>query len=153
MHTPLDWKRISQSEGYKFFKQQYISTIKRESRSKKGAYREFQRIIGVAKNRAFHHDALTGTEALIDVLNLFSAQCDYWYYNFRPERVYKNRITPCGIRGELTHYRNYCGYTLKQQRKRSLRCIMQYQKQTMSPKGKTRWKNDKSKQYKLKQNL
>ena len=78
----IDWKKVSQSKGYKSLKGAYIkdaktATTRGSLRSKQEYYKRFQLVIGKAKNYSYH----TG-KPIEEILLEWENRRDYWWFSF-----------------------------------------------------------------------
>lgn len=73
----LDWKEISQSEGYRSLKAAMIQDIQCKHRSKKESNKKFQWVISRAMHYAHHQN-----RTIIEVLNSWESKRDYWWLNY-----------------------------------------------------------------------
>lgn len=88
----IDWKKVSQSEGYKSLKAAYEHDVQRNNkdmlrgfnpmRNKDEFYRKFKWVIARALHYANYWNQGNLTEALIHVLNAWELRRSYWWLNY-----------------------------------------------------------------------
>lgn len=76
----LDWKEISQSEGYRKLKAAMIYDIQERHRSKAESHKKFRWVIARAMHYAHHQN-----RTIIEVLNDWESKRSYWWLNFYQE--------------------------------------------------------------------
>ncbi len=135
----LDWKKISQSEGYKSLKASYIRDVtdKRSFRDKKELYTHFQWVI----YRAAHYAKHTGKSIEQILIEWEESRGRCWWLNYYQEArqplFHSNAIKPRGFNGTR---KTYNSYRISKQRKKILMMnFINDKNKNKSTKEKLRW--------------
>ena len=136
----IDWKKVSQSTGYRSLKAAYEHDIRKRYQTKRELLIKFRWVIGRAQHYAHHQN-----RAIEEILNEWESKRDYWWLNYyqdcnQPKLIpKKNRLH--GPRYFKKYYRRIYGARSPKVREHSLKNIQrsQQERSTKSPK---RWTKD-----------
>lgn len=148
----LDWKKISQSDGYKSLKAAYTKSVQHFAVDKKEYHKEFIAILCRAEHftcvrlksiNEYPADIKDNTEVFITVLEQWEIKRTYDWRNFYQgqffAKAHSNSLKPNGIKVQLKRAKNSRWYDAKTKRIRRLNLRTEHNRKNATPKHKSRW--------------
>ena len=105
----IDWKKVSQSPGYRSLKAAYVHDIQKGYRSKSELLKHFKWVISRATYYAHHTNS-----SIEEILNQWEANRNYWWLNYYQECNQPKKF------GKPRNQMNYLRYRRKEVKKRGL---------------------------------